>query len=122
MHVKSMDLSWIVVTDIAQAIKFYTETVGLKLLVKDENFGWAELQGHQGGCRLGIAQYNAEEGLKPGQNAYVTFSVESLEKALQSMVAKGAKTIGAVQEVPGHVKMQMVVDSDGNHFQMVEML
>ena len=50
MHIDSMDLAWIVVKDLKQAIQYYTETVGLKLMVYDEKFGWAELQGHNGGA------------------------------------------------------------------------
>ena len=30
--------------------------------------------------------------------------------------------IGEMQEIPGHVKMQTAVDSDGNHFQIVQKL
>ena len=41
MNLKSMDLAWIVVNDLQKAIKFYTETVGLKLVEFHEEFEWA---------------------------------------------------------------------------------
>ncbi|MBS0605259.1 MAG: VOC family protein [Verrucomicrobia bacterium] len=123
MNLKSMSLVWIVVNDLKQAIKFYTETVGLKLMEIHEEFGWAELEGHNGGARLGIAQMQlkSEDDVKPGQNAVMTFTVASLEKAIADMLKKGAKLIGEVQDIPGHVKMQMAADSDGNRFQLVEL-
>ena len=119
-----MDLTWILVKDLNKSVKFYTEKVGLKLNSLDEAFGWAELQGHDGGSMLGIAQMHpsGNEWITPGQNAVVTLSVENLDKAIAELKEKGAKFIGETQEVPDHVKMQMVQDLDGNHFQLVESL
>ncbi len=117
-----MNLVWIVVNDLKAAIKFYTETVGLKLMEQNDQFGWAELEGHSGGARLGIAQMclKSEDDVKPGQNAVMTFTVANIETAVSEMTAKGAKLIGEIQEIPGHVKMQTALDTDGNRFQLVE--
>jgi predicted enzyme related to lactoylglutathione lyase len=124
MNLQSMNLAWIVVHDIKKAIKFYTETVGLKLMEFDEKHGWAELEGNAGGARIGIAQKqpNSEDGVEPGQNAVVMFTVRSLDQALADLTKKGAQLVGKVQEVPGHVKMQTVFDTDGNRFQLVEVI
>ena len=122
MHIKSMELVWIVVKDLKKAIKFYVETVGLKVMEEHKGYGWAELQGHEGGARLGIAQANEEEAVQPGSNAVVTLTVENIEKALEGLKKKGAKLRGDLKEIPGHVKMQSVEDGDGNHFQLVQML
>ncbi len=122
MRVKNIGLSWIVVKNIRDAVKYYTEIVGLKLMELNEEFGWAELEGYEGGSRLGIAQEAPHEKVKAGQNAVVTFTVEDLEKVKSEMIKKGAKCEGDVIEVPGHVKMQTVVDSDGNRFQICELL
>jgi predicted enzyme related to lactoylglutathione lyase len=122
MNVKSIDMTWLVVKDFKAAVDFYTKVVGLKLMESSEEWGWAELQGHEGGSRLGIAQDRSEEKIKPGSNAVPTFTVASLEAATVEMEKKGAKKVGDVMEVPGHVKMLLFKDADGNHFQMVEML
>jgi predicted enzyme related to lactoylglutathione lyase len=124
MHAQSLELAWIVVKDLKQAVKFYTETVGLKLLELHEEAGWAELQGAEGGALLGIARAKDEGGCsgQPGQNACVTFTVKDVEQARQAMEAKGARCMGSIEEVPGHVKLQMVVDADGNRFQLVQKL
>ncbi len=115
-----MELAWIVVDDLKKAVQFYTETVGLKLMTLEENFGWAELEGQEGGARLGIAQASAE--CKAGQNAYVTFTVENIEHAHAHAIKNGAQAIGPLQEIPGHVKLQTYADQDGNHFQLAQML
>ena len=70
----------------------------------------------------GSLQVHPKEKVKAGQNAVVTFTVDNLDKAKKEMVKKGAKCEGDIIEIPGHVKMQMVIDSDGNRFQMCEML
>lgn len=123
MQVEQLGLSWIVVKNLKEAVKFYTEVVGLQLDVLEEQMGWAELHGKNGGGRLGIAQMSGHgEPIAPGQNAIVTFTVSHLEKALEEMKKKGAKLLGDIQEIPGHVKLQTVQDKDGNHFQMCQLL
>ncbi len=123
MKTKSFDLAWIVAKDFSKTVKFYTEVVGLKLMKSNEEYGWAELQGHEGGATLGICKADERAcPLKAGQNACPTFTVEDLEKAKKDIQGKGVKLVGDVQEVPGHVKLQLAVDADGNHFQLVQML
>ena len=122
MTVKEIGLSWIVVKDINQAVDYYRDVVGLKLMKFNEQFGWAELQGHEGGARLGISQVNSYDNMAPGQNAIVTFTVADIVKSKEEMVKKGAKLEGEIVEVPGHVKMQTIIDKDGNLFQLCELL
>lgn len=125
MHAKSIGLAWIVVKDFKKAVKFYTDVVGLKLTEMNEEWGWAELEGHDGdGMRLGIAQQSPEghDPIQPGQNAVLTFTVENLDKAIKEVQKKGTSMVGPVQIVPGHVKMQTVRDTEGNFFQLVEIL
>jgi len=122
MKVKEIGLSWIVVKDVKAAVKYYTEVVGLKLLELNEEYGWAELGGYDGGSRLGIAQASPQEKVEPGQNAVVTFTVGNLERAKTHLKEKRAHCEGDVVEVPGHVKMQTVIDRDGNRFQICELL
>lgn len=121
--VKSIGLAWIVVKDLKKAIKFYTEVVGLELKEVQEEFGWAELEGRNGdGAKLGIAVENDIDNMKPGSNAVVTMTVDNLDKAVKEMHKKGVKLEGGVMEIPGQVKLQTMKDSDGNHFQLVELL
>ena len=122
MAIKGLNLAWIIVNDLKKAVQFYTEVVGMKLEVLNEEFGWAELSGAQGGAKLGIGQANDQDAIKAGQNAVVTLTVENLKEAVEDLIQKGATIVGEMMEVPGHVKLQMVKDHDGNHFQLVESL
>jgi predicted enzyme related to lactoylglutathione lyase len=122
MVIKGFHLAWIVVKDLKQAVDFYTNTIGLKCKTLEEKYGWAELTGEEGGALLGIAQKSDHESIQPGQNAVVTLTVENLEASKADLENKGAKMQGGVIEVPGNVRLQMVVDRDGNHFQLVQLL
>lgn len=120
MTAQSMDLAWIVVNDFKAAVKFYTEVVGLQVMDINEEWGWAELQGNNG-ARLGIAKQKETSEITAGQNAIVTFTVKNLDESKAEMVRKGAVCVGVVQDIPGHVRMQLVRDLDGNQFQLVQM-
>lgn len=122
MTAKNMGLVWIVVSDIKKAIEFYTKTVGLKLTEFNEEYGWAELSAPGGGTLLGLAVQNEYDNMKPGSNAVVTLTVDNLQKSIQEFQKKNVKLVGDVMEVPNIVKLQTFVDSDGNHFQLVESL
>lgn len=119
---KSFDLAWIVVSDIKKAKKFFAETLGLKEHTYAEELGWAEFEGSEGGTRIGLAQESEEQGTCAGENAIITLTVDNLETTVSELRKKGVKLIGGILEVPGHVKMQMFTDPDGNKFQAVQIL
>lgn len=121
MSVKEIGLIWITVKDLEKAIEFYTKVVGLKVVERSDEWKWAELAGHDGGSRLGLGEECSEMEMRAGQNAVVTLTVDSIDKTLKEVGAK-VKLLGDVQVIPGHVKMQLCADSDGNLFQYVELL
>jgi predicted enzyme related to lactoylglutathione lyase len=126
MRTKTIGLIWINVKDLKKAVQFYTDVVGLKLLNINEEWGWAELEGHNGeGAILGISQqrpHTPKCPIDPGQNAVMTFTVDNIQQAVQELTRKGATLIGKIEEVPGHVKMQLLEDVAGNKIQIVETL
>lgn len=114
-------LSWVSVKDLKQAVEFYTKVVGLRVIQLHEEFGWAELAGDEEGMRFGLAQARPEETIRPGANAVVTFKVADIHASRAELAKRGVKLLGEVEEC-GHVKLQMAVDRDGNHFQLVELI
>ncbi len=122
MKIKSIGLMWIVVSNFKNALKFYTETMGLEVKELHEQYQWAELSGSEDGTRLGIAGASDHSPIKAGQNAVFTATVENLDEAINHLKQKGVRLIGSIQEVPNEVKMQTAVDQDGNYFQLAELL
>lgn len=121
MKTEGIFLSWIIVKDVPKAIQFYTETVGLKLKEYHKEFGWAELSGPDG-TSLGIGQEGDENPMKAGSNAVVTVTVDDIDKAKTHFTKMGAQLVGDTMEVPGHVKLQTFMDTDGNTMQLVQKL
>jgi predicted enzyme related to lactoylglutathione lyase len=119
MTIKGMNLVWIVVKDFEKAIEFYTKTIGLKLLEKHDDFGWAELSGPEG-SRLGIAKENAD--MIAGKNAVPTITVEDIEQARDGIAERGAQLLGDIVTIPDVVSMQLFQDGDGNQMQLVQQL
>lgn len=119
MAIKKIELGWITVANLQNSKKFFTD-IGLDLKEIKEEWGWMELEGKEGGMRLGVGQAN--EQTKPGHNAVLTFTVDNLATTKREMEAKGIPFIGEVLEVPGQVKMATFTDPDGNQFQLVELL
>lgn len=123
MAIKSMDLVWISVSDIKNAQKFFTETLGLKELNFAPEYGWLEVQGKNGGISLGIGQASPDHAdSKPGINGIMTLTVDNIEETMKDLKAKGVTFVDEIVEVPGHVKMVSFVDADGNLFQLCEQL
>lgn len=122
MKVNKIGLAWIVVTDVKKAKVFFSETLGLKVSSEAAEYGWLELQAEQGDMLLGVGQENDKDSIKPGQNAVVTFSIDDLDAAKAELEGKGVSFIGEVMEVPGHVKLALFTDPDGNHLQLVQQL
>lgn len=122
MITKEIGMTWIVVKDLEKSIGYYTHTLGFKLLEKSPQWGWAELQGTEGGARLGLAETNDHSTLNPGQNAVFTLSVDNIESARDEAIKGGSTPVGDIQEVPGHMKLLLCKDLDGNHFQFAQKL
>lgn len=121
MSVKNISLVWITVSDLAAAKKFFVDGLGMKLTQDSPEHGWLELAGQEeGGTALGIAQINKDQPAE--KNAITTFTVADVVASKAELENKGVTFIGDIIEVPGHVKMIMFTDADGNRFQLVQLL
>ncbi len=122
--IKKMELSWITVSDLEKAKKFYTEVLGLKVKQYTKEYNWLEVIGHDGGMILGICQEQKgpETGTgKAGSSAVVTMVVDDLLAKKKELEAQGVK-FGGIQEIPNEVKLASFTDTDGNRFQLVQVL
>lgn len=122
MGAKSAELAWVVVQDLEKAKKFFTEALDFVVTTESEQWGWIELKGKEGGMTIGLAKDDAHSPIARGSNAIITLTVDDIEKERKSLATKGVKLLGDIMEVPGHVKMQLFTDADGNHFQLVQLL
>ena len=122
MNIKSMDLAWITVKDAKKSVEFFTKILGLTISSGAEEYAWYELQGKDGGAMLGVGQWCDKSPQLPSKNAVMTMTVDDIVVAKSHLEKHGVQLVGDIMEVPGHVKMQMFSDLDGNLFQLVQKL
>ena len=98
------------VEDMERAVKFYTEVLGLPLVVRYGD-DWAEVDG--GSTRIGL--HPTDEPITPG-GATVSFYVVDLSAEMERLRRAGAK-VGEIHSTP-RGKMSSVTDTEGNllHF------
>lgn len=123
-YAKGIALSAITVKNIETSKRLFVDLLGLELKDYAPEYNWMEIGGDEGAL-LGVGQSQecgADYQQAPGDNAWVSISVENLEESKKHLEDNGIEFIGDVFEVPGHVKMALFNDGDGNRFWLCEKL
>lgn len=115
------ELTWVAVSDLERARHFFTKVLKLKETTYSKEYAWAEYEGKEGGGRIGIAHKSTSSPIQPGQNGVITLTVPNIEKAIKELSAANVKLVGELVHVPNVLKMQIFLDEDKNHYQLVEL-
>ncbi|HBY64249.1 MAG TPA: hypothetical protein DEH78_30875 [Solibacterales bacterium] len=108
--------AWYSVPDMDAARRFYTETLGLKVIYQME--GWMEFAAEAGQPTVAISDSPAIGG----GGATVVWRVADIEKSRAELVAKGVRFEGKIEEFPGVVRVATFRDPAGNPGQLVQLL
>lgn len=130
MKISSMGLAWISTANVERSQTFFKDVLGLDMTTYSKEWGWSEYAPADGKFNLGVCgcetikdvPQNGFSCTKAGDNAVLTMNVDDIVAAQAELVAKNVTVLGDIIEVPGHVKMLMFLDPDGNRFQLVQML
>lgn len=128
--IKNMGMAWLATADVARSQKFFKDMLGLELMSYSAEWGWTEYKTGNPSFALGVCGCetlpkqpgNQMACIKAGSNAVLTMTVDDIVASHAKLVAQGVQFVGDMVEVPGHVKMHMFLDPDGNKFQLVQML
>ena len=104
---------WVPVTDMARAVAFYRDTLGLEVTSQDDD--WSEIDAN--GLRIGL---NARESASASSDggAVVSFQPDgSIEDEVASLKERGADIQGEISEHPWG-KIVPFKDSEGNDLQL----
>jgi len=98
------------VSDIASAVGFFRDTLGLAANTVDEAFGYASLQA--GPVSFGIAQ--TDDATLVGRHTGVGFIVQDIDATYQEMTAAGVAFEMAPTKQPWGGILALFKDPDGN--------
>lgn len=121
MEPQGIYMTWVTVKDFDKAKEFYTKTLGMTLQADSPEYQWAEVTAGNG-VSIGISGCSENNPIQPGGNAVVCINVEDIVATKNELEAAGVRILGDITEVPGHVKMILIQDPSGNHFNIVQML
>jgi catechol 2,3-dioxygenase-like lactoylglutathione lyase family enzyme len=119
-NVKRVWMSSVPVRDLAKAIDFYVDVVGLDLVVEDRKRNWAEVGGAEPATKIGLYVPDKKEKRQPGGDTGVILEVDSIFEFHRRLVD---------EEVPFKLKperrawggiMAVFLDPDGNELTVVE--
>jgi predicted enzyme related to lactoylglutathione lyase len=113
--VRGIDAVWLPVNDMDRAVRFYRDTLGLRLQRQEDD--WAELDAN--GLRVGL---NAKDSETPGPEggAVLAFQPEGdLDSAVEELRGRGVDFAGGISEHPWG-RIAPLHDPDGNSLQLYE--
>ena len=105
------------VTDIKRAIDWYQSVLDFKLLYHAEAVAWGELSTGVANVTLGLGQV---ETVPQGGGATLVWGVTDIVAAKAELEAKGVRTAGEIEHIPGLVKLLDFYDPDGNAMKIFE--
>lgn len=99
------------VTDLDAGIAWYQDVLGMTLLYRVDEIAWCEFESPVARVNIGLAQ---TETVVQGGGATLTFGVADIEAAKAVLDAAGVRQDGAIQDIPGMVRLLTFYDPDGN--------
>jgi catechol 2,3-dioxygenase-like lactoylglutathione lyase family enzyme len=119
-NVKRVWISSVPVRDLAKAIDFYVDVLGLDLVVEDAKGNWAEVGGPEPAGKIGLFVPAKKDARQPGGDTGIVLEVDSIFEFHRRLVD---------EEVPFKLKperrawggiMAVFLDPDGNEITAVE--
>lgn len=116
----STGIATVFVTDMDRAVRFYTETLGLRLT---QRYGdhWAQVEAG----KLTIGLHPASTHKPAGRNGSITIGFvlsTPIEDAVSALTQKGVKFHGPVAVDPNAGKFAYFEDPDGNSLYMMQIV
>jgi len=102
----------IFVTDFDRAFRFYAETLGLPVNMKNGDFGYASFD--TGPAGLAIAKVDKSQSDFVGRHTGAGLMVQDLDKIHKELVAKGVEFSMDPECQPWGGYMALMKDSEGN--------
>jgi len=99
------------VANLDEAIAWYQDVLGFKLLYRLEQMAWCELETGVARVNLGLSEVESPGG-KGG--ATLTFGVRDIEAAKAALDEKAIRQDGPIQDIPSMVRLLTFYDPSDN--------
>jgi predicted enzyme related to lactoylglutathione lyase len=107
------------VTSLDRSIAWYGEVLGFTLLYRADEIGWCEMSTHMAGINVGLSE---NQEVQQGGGATNVWGVSDIEAAKTHLDAHGVRQDGAIQTIPGLVRLLTFYDLDGNAMMLSQSL
>ncbi|MEM7217421.1 MAG: VOC family protein [Pseudomonadota bacterium] len=107
------------VTNLDESIAWFQEVLGLELLFRADEAGWAEMTTPTADVTLGLG---VNETVSGAGGTTPVFGVVDIVAARTELEGKGVSFDGDTQTIPGLVKLATFFDPDGNSYMLAESL
>jgi lactoylglutathione lyase len=114
------------VTDLDAAIRFYTESLGLRLKsrsvdpVHQEAFAFLELEGGNLELLQKLDRPFTPRPIEPPYCPHLAFATADIARIVETADRRGIRIVGGPFEIPGEAKWMYVSDPDNNVIEFVE--
>lgn len=112
-------VAWYAVKDFAKSVAWYQEMLGLKVHLREDEMGWAELETAAERMLIGLSRADA---VGKGGGATVVLGVKDLDAVRARLEKQGVKFDGETVVYEGFVKLAIFLDPDGNPLQLSQSL
>jgi len=103
------------VTDWDRAIRFYTETLGIRTVIRDDTMGWAELDTGETHLALERAQPDDREASSlVGRFVAASLAVNDIEATCQHLTEQGVEFVTPPEKQDWGGVLANFKDPDGN--------
>ncbi len=103
------------VSDLARAVAFYRDTLGMPLFFESQEMGWAQVEA--GGAYLGLERADAEDTeaqSRVGRFVGASLSVDDIEACHKTLAARGVQFVQTPAKQPWGGWLAHFRDPDGN--------
>lgn len=109
MKIRGTDFVLYPVSNLAAAVAFYRDVLGLRADMYSEEYHWAEFD-----CGdVTLALHGVDKPVKDGSGTQLALAVEDLDGALRELKAKGVPAVSPIQDF-GVCRAFEVRDPDGH--------
>lgn len=116
---KKLDIVVIQVKDWPNAVKWYTEKLGLKLLYREDDDQWCQLTFPEGETNLALL--GNSKGIEKGSNRCLPdILVDNLDRTVKELKAREVKFKGDIRGGDEGFRIITLQDPEGNELQLYE--